>query len=341
MATPRGKDELRKSRRFAGKQMSRTHVGHPDVTRFADERLNLKREDAADLRAQVGRLRDRLEDYLKENPDFELRKMLVSGSLAKGTALKSLNDIDVACYVSSARAPASIPDLIQFLAERLRWAFPNFRPEQVKPNTFSVTVSFMGTGLRVDIVPILYHGDPQWRGYLVSQDTGEKLLTSIPMHLDFIRRRKDANKTHFAQVVRLLKFWVRQRKDGDAQFRFKSFMVELVVAHLADRGLALGDYPEALALAFAYIANDGLRTAVAFADYYDPAGCKSTTHPIRIWDPVNCENNVAKLYSDDQRTAIIDAALDAGDAIDAALRAPTKGETLQYWRRVFGASFDA
>jgi hypothetical protein len=69
--------------------MGREHVGHGDIVRFADERVNLKREDATDLRAQANRLRDRLEGYLGEHPDFELRKMLLSGSLAKGTALSN------------------------------------------------------------------------------------------------------------------------------------------------------------------------------------------------------------------------------------------------------------
>jgi hypothetical protein len=32
-----------------------------------------------------------------------------------------------------------------------------------------VTVSFRGTGLDVDVVPILYDGDPKWYGNLVSQ----------------------------------------------------------------------------------------------------------------------------------------------------------------------------
>lgn len=319
--------------------MSREHVDHADIVRFADERVNLKREDATEYREQVSRLRDRLEDYLKENPDFELRKMLLSGSLAKGTALKSINDIDVACYVSSEKAPAAIPDLIGFLAERLRKAFPNFKPEQVKPNEFSVTVTFATTGLRVDVVPILYGGDPAWRGYLVSQENGERLLTSIPMHLQFTRKRKDANRTHFAQVVRLVKYWVTQRKLANSEFRLKSFMVELLVAHLADGGLALDDYPEALAEIFAFIARDRLRSVIAFADYYDPATCAATDQPIRMWDPVNCENNVAKLYTESQRTAVVDAALDAGDAVDAALRAPTKGDTLRYWRRLFGPAF--
>jgi hypothetical protein len=200
--------------------MSRSHVSHADIVQFADDYVNLKRDDAKELREQINRLRDRLEAYIADHPDFELRKMLLSGSLAKGTALKSINDIDVACYVSSGRAPATIPELIRFLAERLRNAFPNFKHEQVKPNTYSVTVTFIGSGLRADVVPILYGGDPLWKGFLISQDTGEKLLTSIPMHLTFTKKRKDANKIHFAQVVRLVKYWIQQQKQIDDQFRF-------------------------------------------------------------------------------------------------------------------------
>ena len=320
--------------------MSTEHVNHSDIAKFADEYINLKRDDVADLREQVWRLRDKLEEYVRDNPDFELRKMLLSGSLAKGTALKSLNDIDVACYVSANKAPSSIGDLIEFLADRLRKAFPNFRHDQVTPNTYSVTVQFISSGLRVDIVPILYDDDPQWRGYLVSQDNGEKLLTSIPMHLDFTRRRKEANKVHFAQVVRLVKFWVRQRKKEDPEFRLKSFMVELIVAHLADRGLNLSDYPEAIAATFAFMGTDQFRSVIAFADNYSPSACDASNDPIRIWDPVNCENNVAKLYTDAQRERIVDSALDAGDAVDSALRAPTKAATVMYWRKVLGPSFN-
>lgn len=100
--------------------MSREHVNHADLARFADERVNLKREDATDLRAQANRLRDRLETYLADHPDFALRKMLLSGSLAKGTALKSISDIDVGCYVSSDSAPEKIADLVDWLAKSLK-----------------------------------------------------------------------------------------------------------------------------------------------------------------------------------------------------------------------------
>ncbi|HVM78158.1 MAG TPA: CBASS oligonucleotide cyclase [Stellaceae bacterium] len=321
--------------------MSRQHVDHAELVRFADEGVNLKREDAQELRAQANRLRDKLEGYLAEHPDFGLKKMLLSGSLAKGTALKSISDIDVACYVASASAPEKISDLIDWLAKKLETAFPNFKPEQIKRKTYSVGVNFIATGNEVDVVPILYDGEPDWRGYLISQDTGEKLMTSVPMHLEFIRKRKAANETHYAQIVRLLKFWGNLRKQEDEKFRFKSFMVELLVAYLADRGLALDDYPSALAKIFAYIANDDFETAIAFSDYYNPADCATTPAPVRIWDPVNCENNVASLYTAENKSKISEAALDAGDAIDSALRAISKGETVRYWQKVFGPTFNA
>ena len=320
--------------------MSRDHVSHTVIVRFADERVNLKRDDATELRRQANMLRDKLEAYLTQNPDFDLRKMLLSGSLAKGTALKSVSDIDVACYVTSSSAPHRIADLIPWLAGKLRKAFPNFKPEQVESKTYSVGVTFMTTGNEVDIVPILYEDDPEWCGNLVSQDTGEMLMTSVPLHLKFIRKRKTENDRHFAQIVRLLKFWAQLRKQENEGFRFKPFMIEMIVAYLADRGTALNDYPEALQSVFTYLASDEFRTAIVFSDYYNPSNCPSTSDPVRIWDPVNCQNNVANLYTTANRDLIVEASLEAGDAIDAALRAITKGETIRYWRKVFGPTFN-
>ncbi|MGA8822743.1 MAG: nucleotidyltransferase, partial [Pseudolabrys sp.] len=80
--------------------MALAHVGQAELTRFAQDRVNLPKEKADEYREQVGRLRDRIETYLSEHPDFTLKKMLLSGSLAKGLALRTLNDIDVACYIS-------------------------------------------------------------------------------------------------------------------------------------------------------------------------------------------------------------------------------------------------
>lgn len=319
--------------------MSRDHVGHRDIVRFAEERVNLPQDKAQEYRAQARRLREKLEAYVDEHPDFTLRKMMLSGSLAKGTALRSLNDIDVACYISGADAPHSVSALLTYLAERLRKAFPNFSPDQVQPQTYSVTVSFRGSGLDVDVVPILYDGDAQWYGNLVSQEDGSFLKTSIPLHLEFASKRKKAQEKHFAQVVRLVKFWARRQKQERDGFRFKSFMIEMIMAKLCDDGLDLSDYPEALQHFFTYIATSSLKDRIAFADYYPLSSIGAFSDPMRIIDPVNAENNVSRLYTTANMDDIVDAALDAGDAIDAALGAPTKQLTVGYWQKVFGSTF--
>jgi len=78
-----------------------------------------------------------------------------------------------------------------------------------------------------------------------------------------------------------------------------------------------------------------------FDDYYDPSACGAQSGRVQIIDPVNAKNNVSRLYTQAQADAIVDAALEAGDAIDAALAAPTKQETVRYWQNVFGPSFSA
>lgn len=320
--------------------MTREHINHEDIVRFAQERVNLSKDRASGYRAQVRRLREKLEEYLKEHPDFTLRKMLLSGSLAKGTALRSLNDIDVACYIGGADVPSDIDALLEYLVDRLRKAFPNFSSDQVRRNTYSVTVSYQGSGLDVDVVPILYDDDPEWYGNLVSQEDGSFLETNIPFHLNFTRKRKDKQEIHFAQVVRLVKFWVRNMKREDENFRFKSFMVEMVLSHLCDEGCDFSDYPEALQHFFTYVARSGMREKIIFTDYYAAAKVGSFIEPVQIIDPVNAENNVGRLYTDAQAGTIVNAALDAGDAIDAALAAPTKQQTIYYWQKVFGSSFN-
>jgi predicted nucleotidyltransferase len=319
--------------------MSRTHVDHRDIVRFAEEKVNLPKDKADEYRAQVRRLREKLEGYLGDHPDFALRKMLLSGSLAKGTALRSLNDIDVAVYIIGSDAPHDLRGLLDYLAERLRKAYPNFRADQVKPQTYSVTVSFQGSGLDVDVVPVLYAGDPEWRGNLVSQEDGSFVETSIPLHLEFTRKRKRKQEMDFAQVVRLVKFWARRMKQERDGFRFKSFMIEMILAKLCDDGVDFSDYPEALQSFFTYIGRSNLRERIVFADHYPASDAAKVKDPVQIFDPINCTNNVARLYTEAQADAIVEAALDAGDAIDAALAAPTKQLTVYYWQKVFGNAF--
>ncbi len=321
--------------------MGRRHIGHADLAAFTRARVNLPAAKAAAGRAQAGRLGERLAHHLAAHPDFGLKRLMLSGSLAKGTALWALNDIDMACYIGGAETPgatdvagdgAALPG---YLAERLRRAFPNVGADQVQPKTYSVTVSFRGSGLDVDVVPVLYRGDPDWYGDLVSQEDGSLLATCIPRHVAFIRRRG----ADFAQVARLIKAWIGEVKRARPDFRFKSFMAELILAHLADRGFDLADHVDALRGFFAYVARTNMREPIVFTDYYKTSAVGFRAEPVRIIDPVNPRNNVGLRYSPMQADAIVAAAREAGEAIDAARAAAAKREAVRQWRLVFGPGF--
>lgn len=319
--------------------MSLEHVSHKDILKFAEDRIFLKQEHSKKYREQANRLKEKLEGYLKDHPDFSLKKIIRSGSLAKGTALKTLNDIDMACYVSGADVPSEIDELLNYLESKLETAFANMSPDQVKRQNNSICISFKGTGLDIDVVPILYHGDENWYGELVSQDIEEYLETCIPRHIEFIRNRKNVNKD-FANVVRLVKEWARIQKQKNQDFKFKSFMLELTLAHLSDQGIDFSDYVEVLQSFFTYIAQDGFTSQIAFDDYYSLSDIPSFSEPIQIIDPVNPKNNAAKLYTTIQRELIVNAAIDAGDAVDSAIYATTKERSLYYWRQIFGPTFN-
>ncbi len=315
-------------------------IGHSEVKAFAEDRVNLTPTTAKKHRDQVKALRGRLERKIDADPSYGLVKMLHAGSVAKGTALRDVHDLDTAVYVKAGEAPTSDSQLIPWLADRLYEANTNMSRDQFVENEHCVTVSFRGTGLDVDVVPVLYEGGEDDRGYLVRKRTGQRVLTSIPLHLRFIRDRKSTYGPDFAQLIRLTKWWKRVTNDHDEDFRFKSFMIELVWAHLADGGLSLSDYPKALEKFFAYVVKSGLGEQVAFTDF-----CSSRVIPARstaaveVLDPVNVANNVGALYNAIDRDRIVSAAHTALDALNEARFAQTKGRAVECWQVVLGSTF--
>lgn len=315
-------------------------ITHADIASFAADSVNLRREDAKEFREQVGRLRGKLDTFIREHPDYGLIKMLLSGSLAKGTALKTINDIDVALYVKASEAPTKEVDLLEWIAARLRKAYPQMAAEQIAPVTHCVRISFRGTSLDVDVSPVHYSGEADDRGYLYARDTGKRLLTSIPLHLKFIRARKNAQPDDFAAMVRLVKWWGRERKKADTNFRLKSFISEMIVSHLADTGVSMADYPAALEAFFRYIVKSQLKQRISFTDYYSASKLPAATgQPIEIFDPVNEANNVAADYSDQDRQRIVDAAEESLERLAEARFATTRGRSVDCWQDILGSSF--
>ena len=317
------------------------HIEHSTLRAFAESRVNVPAAELEAHRAQVQRLRDHLQRVIDEHEHYRLLKTLHSGSVAKGTALKSVSDMDVAAYLDASQVPAgSEPKLIAVLAAILRAAYGGTKtPEDFEEQPHSVKIHFHGSGLDVDVAPVVYAGLPDDRGDVILK-TGERVETSVPLHLEFIRRRKTLYGKDYAQIIRFLKFWAREQKRvrGD-KFRCKSFLIELIVAHLAG-AILVSDYTLALESVFAWVVQTHLARRISFDDYYGSADLPSSSNDaIQVYDPVNPSNNVCKTYTSADRDLLVEAAADALDAITAARYGTTRRYSVECWQRVFGPTF--
>ena len=305
--------------------------------------MNLPRSKVQEHRDQVNRLRDGLAAKIGRDPDYSLVKMLHAGSVAKGTALKTINDLDVAVYVKQSDAPADDRQLVPRLADRLYEAAPpNMSRDQFVEKAHCVTVSYKGSGLDVDVVPVLYEGEEADVGYLVNWQDGRRMLTSVTLHLRFVRDRKQKYGTNFAELIRLTKWWKRQATNQSCpDLKFKSFMIELLWAHLADGGLNLNDYPTALEEFFRHIVQTEFDDIVTFTDFCKAANLPTGDQavPIEMIDPVNVDNNVAVRYTTTDRDLIVASANEAFDALSEARFTTTKARAVDCWQTVLGPSF--
>jgi hypothetical protein len=308
---------------------------------LASEKVNLDPDDVKKHRNQVNGLRDRLAQKIKDDPDYGLVKSLHAGSVAKRTALSSVDDLDLAVYVRAESAPEGDPALVSWLAERLYEATTNMTRDQFEENDQCVTVHYKGSGLDVDVVPVLYEGEENDIGYLIKKHSGDRLKTSVRLHLDFLATRRKTHGPQFLELIRVTKWWKRQViNHRDQGFKFKSFMIELIWAHLADNGVPLSDYPRAMEHFFEYLLCTGLEEQVKFTDYTSLNDIpKRGAGAIEIIDPVNPENNVAVRYDVTGRDRILEKAQDAYDAITDARYATTKGRAVDDWREILGLTF--
>lgn len=326
-------------------------VTHADLTAFAVNRVNVPSETAKVRRNQVSHLRTRLESYIAEHPDYDLVKMRGSGSVAKRTAIKSSSDTDVAAYVRASAVGGVAADesrLLEWLRDRCIEVYGAKKDaSDFEISQHAVGITMHGTGLKIDVAPVLYEGEADDRGYLVTQ-TGDRVLTSVTLHLEFLQKRRALAGPEYRELIRLVKAFIHRAKQESGsigtELRFKSFLAELVVAHLWDNGwlgqpFAIADYPRAFEQFLAYIVMTGLKEPIAFTDYYPSSAIGTSYDAVQVWDPVNPDNNVARGYTDHDRQRLVQRCSEALDQVNWASAAPTRGDAVAAWKTLFGPTF--
>jgi len=332
--------------------MPANHVNHDVLAAYAASKVNISSEEATKRRTQVNHLRTRLESYIDAHPDYDLVKLRASGSTAKHTAIQRRkgegSDADVAAYVRAGKVggiDAEESGLLDWLRERCMEVYGATKEaDDFVISEHAVGITMHGSGLKIDVAAVLYTGEPEDRGYLITRQ-GDRVLTSVTLHLQFLQTRRNAAGPEYRELIRLLKAWVREAKRVDDKLRCKSFLIELIVAHLWDKGwhgegLAVHDYPRAFEQVLSFMSNTEMRTPIIFTDCYAATEVVATNDPIQVWDPVNPTNNVARTYTEDDRQRLVKAATATLEEIVWGVEAPTKGDANDAWRVVFGPGFE-
>ncbi|EEN88954.1 hypothetical protein RHOER0001_6635, partial [Rhodococcus erythropolis SK121] len=221
--------------------------------------------------------------------------------------------------------------------------------EDFQISQHAVGITMHGSGLKIDVAPVLYEDDANDLGYLVTR-SGERVLTSVTQHLEFLNKRKNLAGSEYKEFIRLVKQFIARAKLEAAaagpELRFKSFLAELIVAYLWDNrwngeDFAVKDYPRAFEQFLGFVVTTELKEPIIFTDYYSESEIPQSYAAVQVWDPVNPDNNVAGNYTDLDRQRLVDRCSQALDQVSWAAMSPTKSAAVEAWRTIFGPTFSA
>ena len=304
---------------------------------FVSKVLHLGQGKRKEFLAQVDFLIESLERKIKEDASFKVMGFKKTGSIMKGTVLKPSGDLgvdaDIAVFLDISESEKDdVDNLHRIILDLLVAVYPTKKRAdfQVQPRTLGI--HFHTSGLDVDLVPVIPIPKQPGYGWQPSSQRGDPVKTSIQGQLDFIKNRRDADP-RFKTIVRLLKKW---RNENEFE-RFRSFTIELIVAHIYDRDGAVTSLEDGLQRFFLFVAQTGLKTPITFPELGKAVSFPSA--PVVILDPVNKDNNVAARLTDDERKEIVAGAEKAWSTIEAASWKSGKGDTLDLWKEVMGRSF--
>jgi len=305
-----------------------------ELGNYVTNKLALPGADRNECRQQVGRLLEKLEEVLAQDGSYRIQKFRRAGSLEKGTSNRpragKAVDADVGVYFEVDDASTfDIAELQRLMKRLLVAAYPQKSEEDFDDSgarTFGVV--FKGTGLEVDLVPIVSLDVDANYGLQYSRE-GDRVKTSVKAHIEHYRDHA-ARDEFVGPTLRLAKRWRHwQELDGIQSFHF-----ELVLSYLVDRDGPAKGIEESIRRLLLFIMRD-LGRGVAF----DSANPSVFTDPVVIVDPANSENNVASRIEPAERDALVAAGRQAYETITWAQGLPGKGETLAAWKELFGDNF--
>jgi hypothetical protein len=154
--------------------------------RFYDSNvLRLPADKRKEYHAQVDRLVTELSKSLQDQNSIKITKVVKAGSFAKYTILRKTAedrvDVDVVFYISGLNvSQETLESLNELIYEALVKLYPNKAVSDFEIQRKAATVTFIGSGLSVDIVPVIENPTRPGYGWQYDIHDNTKVQTCAP-----------------------------------------------------------------------------------------------------------------------------------------------------------------
>jgi hypothetical protein len=143
--------------------------------------LKLPADKRKEYHEQVDRLITELSKSVREKTEIKITKVVKAGSFAKYTILRKTStdpvDVDVVFYISGRSVDhETLQGLNDTIYNLLISIYPTKDVEDFQIQRKAATVSFVGTGISVDVVPVIE--DPKGRRAILIIDEGDSLAAT-------------------------------------------------------------------------------------------------------------------------------------------------------------------
>ena len=300
---------------------------------FDSKVLQLPKEKRVEYSKQVDNLTGELKFRLKTETGIKVTTVKKAGSYAKRTILRRTNedpvDVDVVIFIK--KEGTSLPDLesiIGSISKILERQYPAKSVKDFEIQPKATTVRFKGTGLNVDIVPVIEDPNREWFGWQYDKQENSYFETCPACQIEFIEKYQEQDR-HFRVLIRLAKKWRNYLRLNE----LKSYMIELIIAHILDSQGAIGTIEERFQKFLLYIAQSELKEVISFTKNVDYQ--KLSGDSVVILDPFSNNNNVANRIKESDRIKIVNTATESWEKSHFA----SVEEDMTIWKDVFGRRF--
>jgi hypothetical protein len=315
---------------------------------FFIDKIKLKSENMQKYRDQINNLKEKLEDKIKNDnrTGLKVSKYILAGSWKKHTILKPTGDhpidIDLVLFVTGDdNIQNDLKKLHDFIVKYLEEIYPQKdinKDVDAEGNTKSITITFTGTGLQIDIVPVVPLSEPVDYVWQPQRGGGGKYITSVSKHLlhNLELRR---NNSSYTSIVRALKWWKNYKEINhtDTEPGISSFVIELIVAYLDANFGVEENIEEGIIRFFQFVSSENF-PEITFENAINEI--PSFQSSIFVADDTNNENNASKKINNTIWKEIKAEAEDAFDSLNIAQSKNFEGDTIGEWKRVFGPIFN-